>query len=320
MSKRIFASVVCAVLCAGVLLLLTAFVPSNTQSSAVPTLKSSVILPDGAEQATFSNGAVFVGTPGTKITFKQTPNGFAMGTTPPDPATVSGELAMANVYWAQGRSPARDTADAGGLPTKKDVALSAAQRNAWLSRKLNKTALKNTAAIMAASCHAGSLWDSGIASINDSHTNMKGAYRRYTTCDSDPKNHYTYENSQMSGQGHNPCWYGCATNKMGTEHVYGHGSIIKWQPQSDEVPSGSSCQTQTVGMSAYGFSLSDSIQVCPNKIHPNVPYRDFTVEWQGCTNSGATKAADAFSSDKVINGVSADFTYYVYYSWNQCNW
>ena len=289
MSKLIFVALSLAGLCATALLF-TAFIPTDSTSSTVPTLQSLVILPDGAKRATFSNGAVFVGTPGTNITFKQTAQGFAMGTTPPDPGTGSGDSAMANAYWAQGRSPAKDTIDAGGRPALGLRMLSVKLRKAWLSQTLirrvaatSTRAQMKTMAVATASCQAGSLWDSGVAIISDSHTTMKGAYRRYTTCDSDPNYHYTYEDSQMSGQGHNPCFLGCADNTMGTEHTYGHGTIIRWEPQSDLTPSGSSCQTQTLSMGAYGVSVANSVLVCPEKIHPNVPYRDFTVQWMGCT-------------------------------------
>jgi len=211
---------------------------------------------------------------------------------------------MARSYAAAGRSPVQDARDLGLAPTSADVATTKQARNV-------------DASAVASSCTAGQISDSGSLSINDAHITERGAFRRYTTCDADPNNHYTYEESQMSGQGKDPCFLGCSVYNMGTEHYYLHGTIIKWAPGGN-MSTGSSCSTQTVGLSAYGVSVSDSVPVCPDRIRPSVPTKDFKVQWEGCTNNGSTKAADALSSDKVANGVSAGFTYVLYYNWNYC--
>jgi hypothetical protein len=274
-----------------------------------PALVSSAILSDGAEQEVFSNGTTFVGTPGTTVTFTGLGDGTAAGgysvsVTPPDPRTAAGAAAMARAYAARGRSPAQDARDLGLAPTSADVAAT-------------KKARAVDASVAAAGCTAGQISDSGTLSINDAHITERGAFRRYTTCDADPNNHYTYEESQLSGQGKDPCLLGCSVYNMGTEHYYLHGSIIKWAPGGN-MTTGSSCSTQTVGLSAYGVSVSDSVPVCPDRIRPSVPTKDFKVQWEGCTSNGSTKAADALSSDKVANGVSAGFTYVLYYNWNYC--
>src|SRR5215467_11434118 len=87
-----------------------------------PGLVSSLILADGSEQEIFSNGATFVGTPGTTVTFATVSDGtdvggYSMSVTPPDPDTGGGALAMAQAYEAAGRSPARDARDLGLAPT-----------------------------------------------------------------------------------------------------------------------------------------------------------------------------------------------------------
>jgi len=236
-----------------------------------PGLVSSTILPDGSVQELFTNGATFVGTAGTTISFATLSNGtngggYQMSATPPD-------------------------SDTGGL---------AAMAHAF-------------SASLLATAACGSLTSSGALSINDQIIHEYGAFRRYKTCDSDPNYHYTYEESQLSGQGkHN-----IKIVNMGTEHYYLHGSIIKWAPGGN-MTTGSSCSSQTVGLTAFGVSVSETIPVCPDRIRPSVPTKDFKVQWEGCTNDGSTKAAANNSSDKVPNGVSAGFTYVLYYNWNIC--
>ncbi len=270
-----------------------------------PKLMSSMMLPDGAEQDVWSDGTITVGTPGYGVAFTASKQGYQVAMTPPDPGTSAGTVAMARTYKAEGRSPAQDARDLGRAPTRQELA---ASKKARLSGD-----------VIAAACTAGNIFDSGNLTINDSHAYLYGAYRRYTTCDSDPNNHYTYEESQLSGYGKNPCdLISCSMDTMRTQHSYGNGSLIKWAPGGDMTPSGSSCQTQTTGLSAYGVSVSESVSVCPDKIHPLPSTRSFYAQWQGCTHNGSTKAAAANSSQKLANTVSANFSYVIYYHWSYC--
>ena len=301
---RLAGGAVTACVLGGAILVGSGFTPGGGSGSGdVPRLISAKLLPDGAEKDVYSNGATFVGTPGTRVTFLRTDHGLQAAVTPPDPGTASAEKAMADAYAAHGRSPARDARDLGTPPSAAAVAA---------TRRLR------TSSPRAGSCGVR-IFASGTQSIGDGHITLKGAYRRYTVCDTDPKHHYTYDVSQISGQGRNPCWtLSCSVDTMGTEHRYRAGDIVRWAPQSDQTPVTSTCETQTVGLGFYGSGVADSVQVCPDHIHPNVPTRDFKVQWQGCTHSGATKAAEAISADRVANGVAPRFTYIVYYHWSYC--
>jgi hypothetical protein len=283
----------------------------------VPFPVDSTILADGAELITFSDGSKVVGTAGSTVAYQKTDedgdghaDGSAIAVTPPDPGTDTAIEAMANLYSAQGRSPAQDAVDLGATDIPDNLATSAQVRRVQAQKSRTQTT---------AACVAGQIWDSGTASIVDAHVTEKGAYRRFTTCDQDPNNAYTFEESQVSGQGKNPCTIPCAVKDFGTEHFYGKGSITKWQPGGDMTSPNDACQTQTIGMSYQGVSISKSVNVCPSKIHPNIPFNDFKVQWQGCTNNKSTKSAEAMSSDKVVQGGPSQFTYYVYYHWNNCN-
>jgi hypothetical protein len=56
-------------------------------------------------------------------------------------------------------------------------------------------------------------------------------------------------------------------------------SIIERAPEST-MTTGSSCAIETVGLNAYGVSVSHGVSICPDGIGPSVPTKDFKVQWE----------------------------------------
>ncbi len=300
MPSRILARVGYGTLCLIAIALGVAAAP-RTSGLGPPKVVSSKLLPDGALKQVWSNGSVSVATPGSVVDVRSGQSGGSGSITPPDPGTSAGYRAMARLYAANHRTPVADLRAAGVTPTSSQIAASK-QIAALESRPTPST-----------SCRS-SVYDSGTLVNNTQSITQHGAYTRYTTCDSDASNHYTYDLSEMSGQGYSACnglLNHCAITEMGTAHSYTNGAMVRWAPLGD-MQTGSACAQQTIGLNAFGANISKTVQVCPDRIHPDTPFKGrFAVHWLGCEHEGNTRAADALSSQKLRNGVGGGFRYMV---------
>lgn len=155
------------------------------------------------------------------------------------------------------------------------------------------------------------IWDSGCADIPGSDATWHGCYTRWTVGDSDGS--YWYSGDQSQSTGHGSWWY--QLNKGDTEHYYAHGpgTVVRWAPGSRQSDS-DKCHAETMSLSFYGATLTDTHQVCKDYIDPHIENAVFRAEWHGITWSAPVEAT-AQDFVRVPNGQSDRFEYWIHISY-----
>jgi hypothetical protein len=257
-------------------------------------------LGDGRILARFTHGLTVVATAGTEILFEMTPltddtGGLSVGLRPPD-FTDAQVAAAASRYRASGRSPDKDLQ---ALDYSQDQARSAAvtARAASEAGRFRGMAADGS--------KAGDIYDTGCAEI-DGSVFWRGCFRRYRTDDNDPNAWYTADESQGTGHGKG-AWY-LRTGR--TDHRYGRGEVVQWEPSND-IPAGK-CRDVSFSLGAYGVSMSRTTTVCPEKISINVNNsRRFYAQWNGAVRAD-NPGVVAQDFTRVPHGAGSGFEYWVY--------
>lgn len=301
--------------------LVVACLTPATGDDAERPLRVSVIserLKDGSVKLDIlKNGSVVaraVGAEGSVLELKEsladTEGTFSISLTPPDPANTAAAAWMARQYRLNRRSPDADVAalaaPAVGVPWT--VAMPGAKSPVH-------DGLRSTAAVgyycvtllappdrikcpppdrpvvgpggdfqsqLFASVDDdghGDLYDSGCVQYSGA-VYWRGCYTRFNVNDSDSNHDYSADKQQASGHGANngEAWM---LTKGGTTNRYSAQSrVVQWNPGSTQ-PGGSSCHTVTGGITVWGFSFSESHQVCPSRVSPQVANSSFAVNWFG---------------------------------------
>jgi hypothetical protein len=256
-------------------------------------------LGDGRVLTRFTGGVTVVAAAGTEILFETTPlsdatGGLAVGLRPPD-YNDRQVAEAASRYRASGRSPEKDVEALGFSHVQ-------ARSQAQTAKAARAESFRATAA---GDSRPGDIYDSGCAEI-DSSVFWRGCYRRYRTDDNDANAWYTADESQGTGHGKG-AWY-LRTGR--TDHRYGTGQVVQWQPTSD-VPAGS-CRQQTFSVGAHGVSMSRTTTVCPQKISINVnDSKRFFAQWNGAVRAD-NPGVIAEDFTRVPTGRGAGFEYWVY--------
>lgn len=156
---------------------------------------------------------------------------------------------------------------------------------------------------------AGKVYDSGDSAIEDGgKTQWSGAYTRYGVDDADPDFRYSADQSKALGHG----TFGHVLTSGGTEHRYGFNTtVVEWAPNGSS-PAEGSCKQESVSLSLYGITLSQSYQLCPEVVVPDKQKSSFATEWTGkSTKKSQTVGTVAQSFAKTAEDQGEEFTYVV---------
>lgn len=285
---------------------LAVFKPASGQSWPASNwqpelIKRESLFGGASVRLTYDEGIVVVAGAGTRVKFtQQTTTGKgknaivqrSIGLIPPDVTSQEQMVTRAAVYKASGRSSYNDAIAAG-----------------YSAEQAGKLIGNSDAGVQG----VGDIWDSGcVGDSAGSRIRWDGYYRRYVTADSDPSAYYSAEESNASGEG--SFWYYLTKGK--TEHRYRSGNqIVQWQPGSDR--SVGKCVDTSIGMSAYGVSLSMSGAICPSRWNIHWARNLFYNQWEDSWGSaGNTVEALAQTFAKVPNGYSTGFEYWIGWAYN----
>ncbi len=259
-------------------------------------------LPGNAVKKVWSNGVTYVGNKNGIVTWTLNSAGevASASVSVPGPASSDDVSQLAQQYRNAGRSPQSDAKNAGDdLPSSGDTTpqTSSSRMLASMPRGVGRIHYNYGT--------ANSIYDSGCLNLNRSDMYSSGCYTRKGTSSTDCCAFYLADSSQISAHanlgGH---WLLDAWQ----QHQYGSAnSIIQWAPGSD-VSSGS-CTTTSIGISAFGASLSRSYTLCPTKIHVNKTQNVLLTQWQGCKASSTTVGAAEGAFTKVPSGGNASLVY-----------
>ncbi|MEA3076002.1 MAG: hypothetical protein QOF60_910 [Actinomycetota bacterium] len=121
----------------------------------------------------------------------------------------------------------------------------------------------------------------------DNGINARGCYRRY----------WGYEDDSVAYEGATSFATAGVTNDnvtlkiITTAHTYGNAKMVEYNPMSTAMQG--NCATVGLSLSAYDVSVSESQQVCPERLEPTI-LEDGTVygvDWRGSVTSG-TRATE----------------------------
>jgi len=82
---------------------------------------------------------------------------------------------------------------------------------------------------------------------------------------------------------------------------------VKWAPTSDE--SVGSCHTRTIGISAFGVTMGDSYQVCPDKDDISLSTHNFADAFEGVACAQRDRSAAAETIARAPTGDSLGWSY-----------
>jgi hypothetical protein len=241
---------------------------------------------------TWSNGVTFVGRKDASVSWTVNTEGHTQ--TSSATVTVSGPTTDAEMdrlvrqYASSGRSPELDAQYAGidELPSTAD-----ARPNAGKDNNSSETARSGALTKNDTFKTPNEVYDSDCLTIDKSDAYWHGCFIRKGTRDSDPSAHYLADSSQAAGHakvgGH---WLTAGS----TEHRFGEfDRIVHWVPGSDMFSS--NCDSVSIGLSAYGASLSRSFTICPKQIAITITNRAFVSKWVGYKGMDTTPGVAAIT-------------------------
>jgi hypothetical protein len=159
-------------------------------------------------------------------------------------------------------------------------------------------------------------FDEGCAydTMDHNHVDARGCYRRYWGYE-DEDEAYAGATSWAFAGVHGD---GTVLKIVTTAHSYGNATMRQYNPLST-VNQGS-CSSFGLSLSGYGVSVSQSQQVCPEKLQPTI-YEDGTVygvDWRGTVGDGTrhTELVEIARTEKVYyypapNPKSFGFAYHM---------
>lgn len=142
----------------------------------------------------------------------------------------------------------------------------------------------------------GAVFDTGCGTINNDEFKWRGCFERHRVKDEDPNNWYIVDSSV--GSGHHEGTFGSLTmgrvahRYMGSTHKT---LVVKNKPSTTlEL----NCEQRTLSLEAYGVGYSESFDVCPDKIVPDV-----SDEWANTTWWGNESADDKVVAAALLTQV-----------------
>jgi hypothetical protein len=266
----------------------------NIESDSMPEVVEFERISSTHVRVEWSNGVVFSGTPGSKVTMgeRKSADGIETeGWIRIQPPEISGPEHMKQAaieYQSSNRSPATD-----------------------LTRLLEEDTDGSNGLEAIDVESSGTVYDSGCTSTSPTDpVYVYGCYQRYVTSDSDPSNYYSADKSQVTG---NTTGNNHFLTMIRTDHWYSpQTTVVGWEPA--QVDSVGNCVQRTYGLSGYGVQMSETINLCPEQLRPSVYGSRFHVDWEGDVPSDTTRASTALNH--VSTPIGYGDTFALQLDWN----
>lgn len=159
------------------------------------------------------------------------------------------------------------------------------------------------------------MFDDGCIWI-DGKAYWQGCYSRFRVEDSDPNNWHLADEGRGTGHGKG---YAIKTGRVGFRHRSGGGeegrphTITKFSPNRT-LYGDQHCLSQTIGLSAFGLSMSETTPVCIDKITIKYDIQGyFRSQWNNGGGSRGEDVATTTQSFAKIPNADADYwTMFIY--------